>query len=221
MAARMCVWALATCMLSCHPPFCQFPIPATRSHRQAGDSLSRKACCSRAGRNSESDADKKRLEDLIRRRLPQLISRSGKPQPSCLDPNRFPRLFSDVLERERRQLGPTKDAWDELVNACRQALGSDVLLLQIGSYLKRTSAKSAGSDLDIRLQSQRATRTFCDADKEKLRSHLQELDFVRGPGGQGPVEIGPYDNAQDVGITQIRRGIRDRWTWRSQPPRST
>lgn len=116
---------------------------------------------------------------LIQERLDKLLPQQLGNDALANDAKNFSWSFYVVVQRERRQLGPTQACWASIEGACRQALGSDVILKQVGSYLQRTGCKLAGCDLDIRvIRPGNKPSSFDLRDKERLKQHLAKLSFA-------------------------------------------
>ena len=74
---------------------------------------------------------------------------------------------------------------DNLVLACKHALGDDITVKMVGSLTRGTAAdEDADLDLQVRRIGDRANESFTEEDKEKVKRNLDLLNFV------GPVEVG-------------------------------
>ena len=88
----------------------------------------------------------------------------------------------------------SRRACDELVDACKHALGTDIVVELVGS-LTRNTAFDEDSDLDmqVRRTGERADEEFMEEDKLKVAQNLQTLPFV------GKVAIGNVAVKFDLG----------------------
>jgi len=144
----------------------------------AGENLGRQGTGAKTARACRMSGCPVDALHLIQERLDKLLPKHLRNDALVNDAKTFSRSFYVVVQRERRQLGPTEACRARIVDACRQALGSDVIVKQVGSYLQRTGCKLAGSDLDIRV-TRPENSGFVPEDKERLRQHLAELPFAR------------------------------------------
>ncbi|CAE8723319.1 unnamed protein product [Polarella glacialis] len=184
------LWAALICVPSqlCH---CPVSLHLFAGRKTSGQQASGRQCASarRARKYQVLDCRSAALA-LIHDKLTKLLPASLKRDPLAGNADLFSRRFVTVVQREKRLIGPTGACWESLNSACREALGTDLVLKQVGSYFQSTGSKPSGSDIDIRVSRQRSKISFNDNDKELLKNHLERLPFICGPGGQESVEIG-------------------------------
>ena len=103
---------------------------------------------------------------------------------------RFSSLVISSLELAPQGLGG--QSYKDLVAACCQALGDDIVVEMVGSLTRRTAAIQ---DRDLDLQVRRSKRSgrmnepFTKIDKERVAQNLETLDCVTGPVTIGNVAI--------------------------------